>query len=368
MRGRRFDTGEYVELKCEAGRLATIAPISADVALPWLAPSFIDLQVNGYGGHAFNDPQLSLEKIVAVSNAMRQQGVGQYLPTCTTQSTSLLIHSFEQLANACSQAPAETSNIAGFHLEGPYISPLDGPRGAHPREHVRPPSWTEFQRLQEAAGGRIKLITLSPEYSEAPAFIENAVQSGVVVAIGHTSANSEQIAAAVSAGASLSTHLGNGCHLQIKRHPNYLWDQLAEDRLCCSLIADGHHLPPAVLKSFVRAKLVKRCLLISDYTDLAGCTPGCYRTSLGEVELLPEGKLVVAGQRELLAGATQPLTVGIENMLNYAEVSLHEAIDMVTTNPARLMGWNCEFFATGARFDFVRFEIQEGRFSFVSCE
>src|SRR5690606_36313484 len=155
---------------------------------------------------------------------------------------------------------------------------------------------------QDAAEEAIRLLALSPEHEGSDAFIANAVQSGVLIAIGHTQATSDQIRSAVDAGARMSTHLGNGAHPMLRRHPNYLWDQLAEDRLTASLIVDGHHLPPAVVKTFVRAKGAERCVLVSDVTGMAGMPPGRYdQTSIGPVEVLEDGRLVVAGQRQYLA-------------------------------------------------------------------
>src|SRR5687768_6411871 len=151
--------------------------------------------------------------------------------------------------------------MPGFHLEGPYFSIEDGPRGAHPKEHARDPDWDEFRRWQDAAGGRVRMVTLAPERNGALRFIEQLTAAGVVAAIGHTAATGRQIRDAAAAGARTSTHIGNGCHAVLPRHDNYVWEQLACDDLWASVIADGHHLPPAVLKSVIRAKTPGRVLL-----------------------------------------------------------------------------------------------------------
>src|SRR5262249_28292297 len=160
-------------------------------------------------------------------------------------------HGFRVLAKACDGDARVANAVPGFHLEGPYISSEDGPRGAHPRPHVRAPDRAEFERLQEAAGGRIRLVTLAPESAAAIAFIEWLARRGIVVAIGHTAATAEQIHAAIAAGAKLSTHLGNGSHALLPRHDNYIWAQAAADQLWASLITDGHHLPAAVVRCLV---------------------------------------------------------------------------------------------------------------------
>lgn len=355
LRARRYDTAECVEVAIADGRIAGLSPCAPADELPWLAPGFIDLQVNGYGGIGFNDPQLTIDQVERVSQAMEQFGVTRYLPTCTTDSLELLGRSLAMIAQAIEQQPLVRRRAPGIHLEGPFICPDDGPRGAHPKQHVREPDWDVFRNLQDAAGGHIKLLTLSPEYERAPQLIQQAVASGVVVAIGHTNASSQQIQAAVDAGASLSTHLGNGAHPLIRRHPNYIWDQLAEDRLMASLIVDGHHLPGAVVKAMVRAKTPRRCILVSDKTSLAGLQPGRYSTPLGEVEMLDGGKLVVAGQRDILAGASQPLTVNIAKVMEFAGVDLKTAVDMATLHPARLMGWETSFLEKDAPANLVTF-------------
>jgi N-acetylglucosamine-6-phosphate deacetylase len=361
LRGRRYDTAQCVDVAIDNGRISSLSTTLDDSALPWLAPGFVDLQVNGYRGIGFNDPTLSPEQVVEVSLLMDQFGVTRYLPTLTTDSLELLNRSLATIARAIDRVPDARLRVAGIHLEGPFISPEDGPRGAHPRQHVRPPDWDAFQRLQDSSGGHIRLTTLSAEYDEAPAFIAKVVASGVVVAIGHTKATSDQIRAAVEAGATLSTHLGNGSHPLIRRHPNYIWDQLAEDRLMASFIVDGHHLPPAVVKSMVRAKLPQRSILVSDKTNLGGLSPGTYSTPLGDIELLPDGKPVLAGQRDILAGAALPLSVNIAKVIEFADIDLRTAIDMATVNPARLMHWDMPFLTPGQAANLTTFHFRAGQ-------
>ena len=335
----RFDTGNFFMIEHNAEEIFSFMPVAPnnesfyDVPRLWLSPGWVDLQVNGYAGHDFTDPNVSVEDILAICDCMLNDGVTSFCPTVTTQGNEVILHSMETIDAACRQSSLVESMIAGIHLEGPYISAEDGPRGAHPRPHCRTPDWEEFCKFQEAAGGRIKIVTLSPEYNDAPAFTRQAVESGVIVSIGHTAASGEQIRAVADAGATMSTHLGNGAHGQLRRHPNYLWDQLADDRLIGGLIADGHHLPPEVLKVFVRAKGVERIFLVSDITSMAGMPAGKYDTSLGAVEVLEDGRLVVAGQRQFLAGAALPMNIGILNLMRYAGLSLQEAIDAATINP-----------------------------------
>jgi N-acetylglucosamine-6-phosphate deacetylase len=360
IRGRRYDDGTSVSVTIGDGIVADVTPVAGDANDPWLAPGFVDLQVNGYGGQEFNDFKLTTDKVIVVSQAMDADGVTSYLPTATTHSFEMLAHTMRVLAAACEESPEVSCRVPGFHVEGPYISKQDGPRGAHPLEHCRPPDWIEFQRLQEAAGGRIRILTLSPEYDGSPKFVAKAVAAGVVIAIGHTAADSDQIRAAVDAGATMSTHLGNGAHGQIRRHPNYIWDQLAEDRLIASLIVDGHHLPPAVVKSFVRSKTPHRCVLVSDLVGMAGMPPGEYtNTSIGNIEILDDGKIVVAGQRQYLAGASLPITYGVANIMRFTDCDLQTAVEMASLRPAELIGQIPSRLAVGSRADLVVFDVPE---------
>ncbi len=357
--GRRYDTGDFIAVEISGGSIARIESRSpANAAAAWIAPGFVDLQVNGYGGQSFNDRELTIEKVRQVSLSMDRDGVTRYCPTTTTDSFEVLSHAMQTIAAACDRLPEVNGRVAGIHVEGPYISSEDGPRGAHPRQHCRPPDWNEFQRWQDAAGGRIRILTLSPEYDGAAQFIEKVAHSGVLVAIGHTAANSDQIRAAVDAGARMSTHLGNGAHGQIRRHPNYIWDQLAEDRLSASLIVDGHHLPAAVVKSFVRAKTPERCVLVSDITSMAGMPPGRYDAAgLGAVEVLAGGRLVVAGQSQYLAGAALPIGVGVANVMQFAGVNLATAIEMASVRPASLIGESTAGLHPGNPADLVLFDL-----------
>ena len=355
----RYDTLEPVALEIQGGSIASVTPLSsANGNLPYIGPGFVDVQINGYGGQEFNDFDLTTEHVLRISRDQDVCGVTRYCPTTTTHSFELHAHVMRTIALACETIPEVASRVAGIHLEGPYISREDGPRGAHPLAYCRPPDWNEFSRWQEASGGRIRIITLSPEYDEAPQFIAKAAKSGVLVAIGHTAASSEQIKAAVDAGARFSTHLGNGAHGQIRRHPNYIWDQLADDRLWASLIVDGHHLPASVVQSFVRGKTPGRCLLVSDITGMAGMPVGRYdRPGLGAVEVLEDGRLVVAGQRQYLAGAALPMGVAIPNVMRMAGVSLKTALEMASVRPAELLGETPVRLESGAAADLILFKL-----------
>jgi N-acetylglucosamine-6-phosphate deacetylase len=291
------------------------------------SPGFFDLQLNGYGGVDFNDPSVTPEDVSRALDALQDTGVTRCLPTLITSS-------FEDFA-ASARAVVACGHpaVAGLHMEGPYISPDDGPRGAHPRAWVREASRDDFERRQEAAEGRIRLVTLAPEVPGTLPLIEHLVGRGVRVAIGHSGASKEAITNAVSAGASMSTHLGNGCADTLPRHPNVLWTQLAEDRLVAGLIVDGIHLPPEMVKTMVRAKTPDRCILVTDAVTCAGCPPGRYQLGPLEVELSPEGR-VWSPTSGTLAGSALLLPNGVANLSRFADMPIEEALPLASTRPA----------------------------------
>lgn len=358
-----YKTGKPVEITVECGKIVNStgseAPDAPHAELPWIAPGFVDVQVNGYGGQEFSSLDLSPEAVAKIVRKHFEFGVTALCPTLTTQASEVFEHALATIDEACRTWPDVDHAVWGIHLEGPFLSAEDGPRGAHPAVHCRPPDWESFLRWQEAAQGRIRLITLSPEYESAPDFTRRATATGVAVGLGHLAANGEQIRAAVDAGARFSTHLGNGAHRMLRRHPNYLWDQLAEDRLTAGLICDGQHLPPEVVKTFIRTKTPEKCFIVSDVSGLAGLPPGKYDSSGCELEILSDGRLVIAGQDQLLAGASLPIGIGIKNAMRFAGLSLATAVEMATLNPARLLNRHAGSLANGDAADFVLFNWKE---------
>jgi N-acetylglucosamine-6-phosphate deacetylase len=283
-------------------------------------PGLFDLQVNGFGGIDFNAPDLTEDRAVEALERMRATGVTRCLPTLITSSFAQFAGSARVLARTTSAA------VAGIHMEGPYLSAEDGARGAHPREHVMPASVDDFNRRQDAADGRIVLVTLAPEVPGAVALIEHLVASGVHAAIGHTAATPQQIGEAIAAGATLATHLGNGCAQMLPRHPNVIWEMLAADALFASLIVDGHHLPPATVKTMVRAKGARKTILVTDAIAAAGCEPGRY--SIGE-----NGRVSLPGT-PYLAGSSLTMNRAIANTVRFTGLPLDEVIPMASTIPA----------------------------------
>ena len=335
---RSAEDGQPVRVTVADGIVESIERVTEDPGDLWVSPGWLDIQVNGYRGHDPNATDADASTTASMVRALWPEGVTGSCITICTESEAHIVGNLRAIAAACEADPLIAASVTGIHVEGPHIAREDGPRGAHPLRFVRPPDIDEYRRWQEAAGGRVRIVTLAPEYEEAVPYIRAVVADGTVVSIGHTAATADQIQAAVDAGARWSTHLGNGAHALIRRHPNYVWDQLAEDRLSAGFIFDGHHLPPAVMKTVVRAKGVERTILVSDAVTMAGLPPGRYMLFDGcEVDLLPSGRLELAGT-PLLAGAATALPPCVANAVRHAGVTLSDAVRMVTANPSRLLG------------------------------
>ncbi|HPO12938.1 MAG TPA: amidohydrolase family protein [Candidatus Hydrogenedentes bacterium] len=311
---------------------------SPDIGSPeaWLGPVLFDMQVNGVAGITLQGGSVTPEDVAGITEYLAQWGVARWMPTLVTAPQDLLEHGCQVIAMAM-KMPDVARAVPGIHIEGPYISPEDGPRGAHPKAHVRSPSLTEFNRWMKAAEGHIRCVTLAPEAPGAAPFIRAITKRGVLAALGHHRADTEQIARAVEAGAGLSTHLGNGSASQMHRHQNPLWPQLAEDRLFASLIADLHHLPAPALKTFVRAKRPEHIVLVSDCVHLAGMKPGAYSIFDAQVEVKPSGKICLKGT-DLFAGSGLMLIQGVVNAWRTTDLTLSEAFACASSIPLHLFG------------------------------
>ena len=355
--GRKLSTGEHILVKLEEGAIFSIEPSNESCDL-WISAGLIDLQVNGYLGLDLNGPNLISETVSQLVRALLATGVTTFAPTIITASEESITQRLTCIAKTRTEDPMAAACIPYVHVEGPHISPLDGYRGAHPAEWVRPPSLAEFDRWQAACNGLVGLVTLSPHFPESNEYIAGLAARGIHVSLGHTHASHAQIHNAVRAGARLSTHLGNGIAQQIDRHPNPIWSQLAEDSLTASFIADGHHLPAETLTALVRAKGLDRSILVSDAVALAGMPPGRYVASVGgRVELTVDGRLSMEGT-STLAGAAVPLITCVGRAARMMGRPLVEAIAMATENPGRFAG-NRGRLEPGQRADIICFDWNE---------
>ncbi len=345
-----YPDGRSRELRVADGRIAGVAPADpapdSDEVQRWIVPGFFDMQVNGFAGRNFTDSRVTVEDVQHIARAVLGTGTTRFLPTIVTGGLDVMCRQLSVIAQAMRRDPLVGAMCPGIHVEGPFIRPEDGPRGAHPREHVRRASLADYDRLHEAASGRIAMLTLAPELPGALEVIRHARGQGVVVGVGHHRADAAALEAAIEAGARLSTHLGNGSDAELPRHDNYIWQQLGEDRLWASFIADGHHLPPATLRCMLRAKTPARSLLITDAVGAAGMPPGRYRLGDIEVERTPTGRVILPGT-PFQAGSAADMPTVIGRAVLDGGVSFVEAVTMAAVQPATLMShrvapWSCE--------------------------
>ena len=331
--GRMPTAGDGVyDLVIEGARIVSVdrSTASADVCI---GPALFDIQVNGYGGRTC---KIRSEKrrgtLGYINRLMLENGVGWWIPTVCTGLPEVLETAFRTLGEILDGDPETAACIPGLHLEGPYLSGDDGPRGVHSKEAIRPADWDEFQCLQDVCGGRILYVTLAPETPGAIDFIRKATASGVICSLGHSNMTRDDLHRAVDAGARMSTHLGNGAHDMIQRHNNYLWYQLACRETYASFISDGQHLPEDCLTSMLRAKGLELSVITSDCVNLGGMPAGVY----GYVEKLPNGRLVATGTPNL-AGSSANLRECVECVVPLGHVSHAEAWRLASLQAARAM-------------------------------
>lgn len=356
--GRDPATGRSITVTARNGLIDSLGDGPPDETR-WLSAGLIDLQVNGFGGRDLNSPSLCIETVTALAHRLLSCGVTTFVPTLVTAPHEQITAALTVIAAARRDDPLLAHAIPYVHLEGPHLSSEDGPRGVHDRSSIRPPSLPEFEAWQQACGNLIGLVTVSPHYPHSADYISELTSRGVHVAIGHTHASPDQIHAAAAAGARLSTHLGNGAHAVLPRHPNYLWSQLADDRLTACFIADGHHLPSDALTAMIRAKGTERAVLVSDAVALAGMPPGRYETPVGgSVELSGDGRLVATGT-PYLAGAARSLADGVAHVVDAVGLDLAQALHLATVQPGRFVGGRgC--LEVGQPADVIRFSYSPG--------
>jgi len=361
IKGNLYSDGDAVSLVIENGKILKInrSVNAKDASDIYVAPGLIDVQINGYMGVDFSGPDLTVEGVRKATKALWKAGVTSYFPTIITSDIERIKKNFAILAKAV-EDPEIGKSIPGFHLEGPYISPIKGFRGAHLEKYIKNPDWAEFQEMQRAANNGIRLITLAPELEGAISFIEKCVNSGVIVSLGHHNGSAEAVEQAVDAGAKMATHLGNGCANEINRHHNPLWPQLSSDGITASIIADGFHLTKEQVRSFYKAKGIGNTILVSDALDLAGLPPGEY--TRGERTLLLTPDVVKLPKENVLAGAASPISKCVGVMMEFTQCSLGEGIQMASTNPARMFSLdNLGEIRQGKRADLILFTMEDNK-------
>ena len=351
--------GNPIAVTVEDGTIVGVRPpADPPEGLPWITSGFLDAQVNGYAGADYSSSGFAEEHVRRIIAALARTGTTRHVPTVVTSPPDRILRNLDLLARLAESDADVGAAVPALHVEGPFISPEDGPRGAHDRAYVRDPDCGELLEWVAAARGRLRMVTMAPERPGAMALIERVVAEGMVAAIGHTAADGPTIARALDAGARVSTHLGNGSHPMIPRLRNYIWEQLAADRLTAGIICDGFHLPDAVIKVFTRAK-EGRLFLVSDVGPCAGLAPGVYRWGSIDVEVFEDGHLGLPGTT-LLAGAGHLLDRGVARLAAAGGLSLAQAVAACTEAPARVLGLPTARLGVGAAADLVLFHWSPG--------
>ncbi len=303
---------------------------------------FLDLQVNGYAGVDFHSDDLTAGALHQVCRAMAGDGVIAFLATITTEHVPVMEHRLRRLVELRDQDPLARQMIPALHIEGPFISPHDGYRGAHPRDAVRPADVDSMKRLLDAAGGLAKLVMLAPENDPNLATTRYLAGQGIRVSAGHTNASLDELKAAVDAGLSLFTHLGNGCPMQVHRHDNIVQRALSlSDRIVPMFIADGAHVAFPALGNYLRIAGIDRCIVVTDAVAPAGRGAGRFR--LGRWDLVVGEDLVArAPDGSHLIGSAVAMPRAVANLVEHVGLTLAEAEQLTVHNPRMVMGYECE--------------------------
>ena len=296
-----------------------------------------DFQINGFGGIDFQAETLTLGELEHAIRVLHEHGVAGIFLTLITDDIDAHCRRLENFEKLRARSPGVDEMIVGYHIEGPWLSPEPGFRGAHRPEPMHAPSMAEFHRLQDAARGRIRLITLAPEWPGSAECIATITRAGVNVSLGHTDASEAQIDAAIRAGARFATHVGNGCPIQMHRHDNVVQRLLARDELIACLIPDGIHLPHFALKNFYRAKPAGRVLFTTDAMSGAGAGPGRYRVGKLDIEVGADGIARNPGGGGF-AGSTLTPDEGVRRCVEFIGLSPEQSLELWSAAPAAAFG------------------------------
>ncbi len=299
-------------------------------------PGFIDLQINGYIGVDYSDTTLTEKDFIRSARALHENGTAGFLPTVITSHEEIYRRNLPMLARAMKDPDLEGC-VLGLHLEGPFISDQPGAVGAHNPAAVSKPDCDYLKRLQDWAEGQIKVLTIAAEAEGAEKLIACANSLGIVVSLGHHLATPADIEKCAKAGAKLLTHLGNGCPNMIHRHNNPIWAGLADDQLTAMIITDGHHLPPALIKTMVRAKGVDKVIVTSDASPIAGMPPGRYST-LGNNAILEPNGLLHNPEKQCLVGSSATILVCVNYLASLDFLSPNDIVKLAFSNPLKMIG------------------------------
>lgn len=347
-----------------SGRLATVLPArpaeTFPPGVPLVTPGLVDLQVNGFAGIDFNAVDLSAAAFEKVLHELLACGVTRFLPTLITAHEDDLIRRLDALDRAVADSPLGQQMVMGYHVEGPFLSPQDGYCGCHPADAMKGATAETVERLLRGRYKPIRILTMAPEVPGVIDIIPLLRSRGITCAIGHTAADPDTIRRAAAAGATMSTHLGNGVPHQLSKSENPLLSQIGEDRLFAGFIADGIHIPPATLRTWLRAKGVARAFLVTDAASAAGPnTPeGIYAMGAASIERTADGTVRMPGSR-YLAGSSAWMDQLVRNVMQWFGFGWDPVLRLCRANPLHAIGETRILPAAGDWADYV--EWTDGR-------
>jgi len=324
-------------------------------------PGLVDLQVNGYKGVDFSSPDLNRQDFITACEGILQSGTTAFLPTIVTSPAEVFEKNLKIISSVLDE-PQFRGRLLGIHVEGPFISPEEGARGGHQAKWVVKPSIDFFDKLLDWAGGKVKLLTIAAELDGADELARYAAEKGITIALGHQMADEEDLDKLVLAGAKALTHLGNGTPKKLDRHKNPVWAGLANDDLVATIITDGHHLPPAVVKTFIRAKGVSRCVVVSDGSPLVGMPPGRYRASSNDAILDETGRLYNPNTGYMV-GSSSTMLQCMNFLASLNLLSAEQLVQVGFFNPLKLIGVNANYIKP-----LVKMLFDEQKNLFIICE
>jgi N-acetylglucosamine-6-phosphate deacetylase len=299
---------------------------------------YFDLQVNGYAGVDFNADSLDPEHVAKVCRRLREDGAEGVLATVITDDVEAMCRRLHNIRRAREQSPLVAEVICGVHIEGPFLNEQTGYVGAHPPAAVRPSDPAIMHRLLDAAGGAVRIVTLAPERDQELRVTRMLADRGVTVSAGHCNPTIDELRAAVDAGLSMFTHLGNGCPLLLDRHDNIIQRVLSlHDQLWIGFIADGVHVPFPALGNYLRAAGLERTFVVSDAIQAAGLGPGTYQLAAQRVSV-DDSLATWSADRSHLVGSACTMSIAAENLRQRLGLSDDDVDRLTRRNPRSAVG------------------------------
>jgi len=299
-------------------------------------PGLVDLQVNGHMGVDFSSLTVSPEEMARACRGVLAVGTSGFLATLITSTPEVYKRNLEMLAVLVDSEELR-GQLLGIHLEGPFLSPQPGARGAHNPDWMRKCDVDSLAEMVERARGTVKMVTIAAEVDGAEELILWAVEHGITVSLGHQMAGEKELARAAAAGAKSLTHLGNGVPSEVDRHNNPMWAGMANDDLSAMIITDGHHLPSTLIKSLIRAKGVARTVVVSDASSLAGLGPGQYN-SMGDDAVISESGRLYNPNTGYLVGSAMTMIECMNYLGGIGILTAEELLQVGFYNPLELIG------------------------------